>query len=138
MKNSIIYLGVALLSLTNVFGTKAATITESANNLMLVDSFKIRSADHTYYLAQDPTILNPETLIQPNYVRTESEVIAADNQIIGNSTDDGLPSFKSKSQLEIINDDNKIIDALKVPVQPLILGINKASRLVTRTTAAKM
>lgn len=121
MKNSIIYLGIAALSLTNVLNAKTSTDAESTINQMQVDSFKIKSGERAYYAAQDSAILSPETLIAADYAKTDIEVIAADQQIIGNTTDDGLPLFQSKSPQEKINDNNKIIDAVIPPVQPLII-----------------
>lgn len=121
MKNSIIYLGIALVTFTNVLSAanvdqsftqddfKAAqTILSDQEALLASNDVDIKDSVN----AEDPTLIHMESLAFTSYEKTMEEVIAENNQITESSISNEMTFlFIEKSMEEIIAEDNKIIDS---------------------------
>lgn len=121
MKNQIIYLGIALMTMCSTV-TNASTQMESFDAAQTeIDSFKVKgAAGKTYYVVNESSVLNPELLLEASYSRSIDEVISEDNAITERFAATDLPMFQSKSIEDLIQADNQIIEATIPMIQPLM------------------
>ena len=110
MKNSIIILGLVVLSFTNAnatteFETQVLDQQESAT-LILETSGNNEVSDET-----DTTIFNPASVIETTYVKTIEDVIA-ENKLITESQDETVQHLSLETTIEDrISEDNQIIES---------------------------
>ncbi|HLF52988.1 hypothetical protein [Flavobacterium sp.] len=139
MKNSIIYLGIALLSITNSITASNvhqsfiknddSSFSTKQHSAEVVDSKVIvteisndnDSTIKVFSLVEDTSIFNPDTVVFNAFERTIEEVIAENNQIIENGISNEISFlYIEKSTEEIIAEDNEIIEStISTEVQPL-------------------
>lgn len=139
MKNSIIYLGIALLTITNsitasnvrqsFIKSDDSSLSIKEHSAAVIDSKEIvpevvnsnYSTIKIFSLVEDTAIFNPETVVFNAYERTIEEVIAENNKIIETDISNEVSFlYIEKSTEEIIAEDNQIIEStVSNEVQPL-------------------
>ncbi len=126
MKKSVIYLGIALLTFTNVitalaqqtfFEEEALVQTVTANKLLSSNTynnglFEKRNENHT----GKTTSTNEETIVVPVYEKTMEEIIVENNQIIESSlsTEEYLEETNAQDFPIIISAEESPVDYEKV------------------------
>jgi len=152
MKKSIIYFGIALLTITNVITAlaqqsfvKGDSLTQTASsNVSLVGNAQSNRSIERRNSNNDgkPTAIDPEAIVATTYQKTMEEIIAENNQIIEStiSTEqfvednqiniaiEGNPVCSEKAIEEIIIQDSQIIESPVLnAIQPIALGKSKKS-----------
>ena len=106
MKKSIIYLGIALVSLSNVYS--ASNNLSNDKKISENEIFKFKR----FPAIVDETILNPETFIPMKNVTSIEQTIAENNSIIESKTIINQDLFYiEKSIEEVILSDNQLIES---------------------------
>ncbi|ESU22765.1 hypothetical protein FEDK69T_20260 [Flavobacterium enshiense DK69] len=144
MKKSIIYLGIALITFTNVISALGQQSHNNDGLTQIVQSNEnveghVQGNDVTERnsnKAGNPVGIEPTTIEIPTYEKTITEIIAENNQIIENTipfeetTEDYLANLSSdfypldneKTMEDIILQDNQIIESPVVNyIQPIAL-----------------
>lgn len=136
MKKSIIYLGLAFVTL---FNAKAETTLVNGldTNITLVAAIKAEQYQKSLIMTlpakqkvsvptEDNTIVNPATLIKGSSTKTIEEIIAEDKKITESTVKtDGSLFFTERTNEEIIVADNQIIDSqISASFEPLYLEPN--------------
>lgn len=118
MKNSILILGIALVSLTNV--CNASSIIKHKNNTCqenVSDEYNVALLPNTETtvkktsLNEESETFNPGSVILYNNVKTIKEIIAEDDKIIENSESDSLDFLLyEESMKEVITQSDLVIE----------------------------
>lgn len=134
MKTSIIYLGIALITFSNVIPAlsqesfikgESLAQTVSSNQSKDRNSFEAASNNSNSNKEQDVVSFDPETIAAPTYQKTIEEIIAEDNQITEGAISseltskesqivveiDGIPTSTEKTTEERILEDSQIIES---------------------------
>jgi len=109
MKKSIIYLGIALVTFTNV--ALALDFQQSSNDESLNVAQTAQSTESLEPSSNeggDPASINPETIVVPTYQKTMEEIIAENNQIIESTL-----SLEQTASLSIA-EDNQIDISIEI------------------------
>jgi len=133
MKNSIIYLGLALVTLfqnANAETTLVKGVSTDSNIATAVKADQYQKSllaeiaiGNKKTPVEDAAIVNPETVIASSTQKSVEEIIAEDRKITESSiTNDGILYFSEKTTEEIIAADNQIIDSnISYEVQPIFI-----------------
>ncbi|GEP51115.1 hypothetical protein FNO01nite_17870 [Flavobacterium noncentrifugens] len=123
MKNSIIYLGLALVTLfqnANAETTLVKGVSTNSNIAAAVKADQYQKSllgeivvgNNKKAPVEDAAIVNPSTVIASSTQKTVEEIIAEDRKITeSNITNDGILYFSEKTTEEIIAADNQIIES---------------------------
>ena len=107
MKKSIIYFGIALVSLSNVYSAS-----NNLSNEKKLSVVKENTDTKRFPAIVDETILNPETIIPMNSGNTIENIIAENNSIIENKAITNPDLFYIEKSIEdIILADNQLIES---------------------------
>ena len=125
MKKSIIYLGIALVSLSNVSNASNAFrngkifLYQEKSLLIGIENLEEKKAPKIV----DETIFNPETVVSVNYVKTIEQIITENKSIIeDNTTVNNELVYLEKSIEDIINADNQLIESnINNQVEPIYI-----------------
>ena len=134
MKNSIIYLGIALATMfqnANAETTLVKGVSTDVNIATAVKAEQYQKAllaeivpgNKKVAPVDDAIILNPESVIVMAKQKSMEEIIAEDRKITESKiANDGILYFSEKSTEEIIAADNQIIDSkISYEVQPVFI-----------------
>ena len=125
MKKSIIYLGIALVSLSNV-SNASNNLTNEKIFFYKEKSFSLGNENLKEKKAPkivDETIFNPETVVPMNYAKPIEQIITENKRIIeDNATVNNELVYLEKSIQEIIIADNQIIESnINNQVEPIYI-----------------
>ncbi|MET0759917.1 MAG: hypothetical protein ABWZ56_05825 [Flavobacterium sp.] len=139
MKNSIIYLGIALLTITNSITASnvrqsfikndASFFSNKEYSAEIIDSKEIvtetsngnYSTIKVFSLVEDTAIFNPDTIVFNAYERTIEEIIAENNKIIESSISNEVSFLYIEKPIEeVIAENNQITESpVSTEIQPL-------------------
>jgi hypothetical protein len=155
MKKSIIYLGIALVTFTNValaFDFQQSEDLSLTNKIQSNERLDVSANSKKAIVRKgtkiggDPATVAPEIISFQPYKKSMEEIIAENNQIIESSTPEEIvtkdcqidasaivieiePSFTGKTMEEIILEDSKIIEStILIDAQAINVGKSKKNK----------